>query len=190
MNPETKAQAEAHLKIIEEAVKAGAAIFKRGTNDLAFVYVPETHLATVSHSYKWDFSKCREMTLAEAHYYVGTMRALSLAQMKDTCDRINALARQQGKVEEVDASDTPCVRFCAGDVALIYDPRSGGICTFMNPAGKEIFDFSKSRRMSRETARRVVTRSLDLSESEKAFHVATIDAPTDAETDAKNNNLT
>lgn len=186
MNPETKAQLEAQLKIIEEAVKAGAAIFKRGTNDLAFVYVPETHLATVSHSYKWDFSKCREMTLAEAHYYVGTMKALSLAQMKDTCNRINALARQQGKVDEVDTCDTSCVRFCAGDVALVYDPMSGGICTFMNPAGRPLFDFSACRRMSRETARRVVTRSLDLSEDEKAFHLATIDAPTDAKTNAKN----
>jgi hypothetical protein len=184
------------IAFLEKLVKAGEARYRRGTKNLIVLYLPRfdgTFVSDIledkSFGLAFDFSKCQTMTLAEAHYHI-TNGGFAPAEELVFLDHVNEWARQHGEVEDIDACDTPCVRFCAGGVALVYEPRSGRIITLMNPAGKEIFDFSKSRRMSRETARRVVARSLYLSEDEKAFHLSTIDAPTDADTDAKNNNLT
>ena len=84
----------------------------------------------------------------------------------------------------------PSIRFCANNTALFYDPEKEVSCLMLNtPAIAEKFKFANAERMTRTQAHGVVGLIDDMpAEAKKPYH-ATIDAPTDAETDAKNNNL-
>lgn len=100
-------------------------------------------------------------------------------------------AKQQNLGDILFPSRTkPSIRFCANNMALFYDPQSEVSFIVLNtPALAEKFKFANAERMTRTQAHGVVGLIDDIpAEAKKPYHEI-IDAPTDAETDAKNNNL-
>ncbi len=83
--------------------------------------------------------------------------------------------------------EKPSMRFLADNTAVFYDPRFGVSCVLLNtPILEKQFNFSGIERMTREQAHAVVSQIDDASVAEKAHWQLAIDAPTDADTDAKN----
>ncbi len=104
--------------------------------------------------------------------------------------RRQAEKKQSGNASSFPSRTKPSIRFLANNATLFYDPVSGFSCIMLNAdALAKKIDFAPAERMTRKQAHGVVSLIDDAPESVKAEYHALIDAPTDADTDAKNENL-